>query len=85
MRLGGSGTASRAPGPRLVTADEIAGPGNLRMTLDVSGRQRQDDKTRTMIFGVAALVSNLSQFTTLEPGATGTPPGPGSRPQAAGR
>lgn len=73
-------------GPWLVTADEIADPGNLRMTLDVSGVRRQDGSTRTMIFGVATLVSYLSQFMTLEPGdivTTGTPPGVGlgMRPQ----
>lgn len=67
-------------GPWLVTADEIADPGDLRMTLDVSGQRRQDGSTRTMIFGVATLVSYLSQFMTLEPGdivTTGTPPGVG--------
>lgn len=73
-------------GPWLVTADEIADSGNLRMTLDVSGQRRQDGSTRTMIFGVATLVSYLSQFMTLEPGdivTTGTPPGVGlgMRPQ----
>lgn len=73
-------------GPWLVTADEITDPGDLRMTLDVSGQRRQDGSTRTMIFGVATLVSYLSQFMTLEPGdivTTGTPPGVGlgMRPQ----
>ncbi|MEQ9672995.1 MAG: fumarylacetoacetate hydrolase family protein, partial [Roseovarius indicus] len=73
-------------GPWLVTADEIADPGNLRMTCDVSGDRRQDGSTSTMIFGIATLVSYLSQFMTLEPGdvvTTGTPPGVGlgMRPQ----
>ncbi|WP_377297129.1 fumarylacetoacetate hydrolase family protein [Rhizobium sp. SGZ-381] len=73
-------------GPWLVTADEIADPGQLAMTLDVSGVRRQNGSTRTMIFGVAYLVSYLSQFMTLEPGdvvTTGTPPGVGlgMRPQ----
>lgn len=73
-------------GPWLVTADEISDPGDLRMTLDVSGQRRQDGSTRTMIFGVATLVTYLSQFMTLEPGdivTTGTPPGVGlgMRPQ----
>lgn len=73
-------------GPWLVTADEIVDPGHLAMTLDVSGVRRQDGSTRTMIFGVAYLVSYLSQFMTLEPGdvvTTGTPPGVGlgMRPQ----
>ena len=40
----------------------------------------QDGSTRNMIFGVATLVSYISQFMTLEPGdliSTGTPPGVG--------
>ncbi|MQB08035.1 FAA hydrolase family protein [Agrobacterium tumefaciens] len=73
-------------GPWLVTADEIADSSNLAMTLDVSGIQRQNGSTRTMIFGVGHLVSYLSHFMTLEPGdivTTGTPPGVGlgMRPQ----
>jgi len=73
-------------GPWIVTSDEIADPGQLSMTLDVSGVRRQNGSTRTMIFGVAYLVSYLSHFMTLEPGdiiTTGTPPGVGlgMRPQ----
>jgi 2-keto-4-pentenoate hydratase/2-oxohepta-3-ene-1,7-dioic acid hydratase in catechol pathway len=73
-------------GPWLVTAYEVSDPGDLGMTLDVSGIRRQDGSTRTMIFGVATLVSYLSEFMTLEPGdvvTTGTPPGVGlgMRPQ----
>jgi 2-keto-4-pentenoate hydratase/2-oxohepta-3-ene-1,7-dioic acid hydratase in catechol pathway len=67
-------------GPWLVTADEVADPQNLAMWLDVNGVRRQTGSTRTMIFGVAALVSYLSRFMTLEPGdciTTGTPPGVG--------
>ena len=73
-------------GPWLVTANEVDDPGNLRMTLDVSGMRRQDGSTQTMIFDVPTLVSYLSEFMTLEPGdvvTTGTPPGVGlgMRPQ----
>lgn len=73
-------------GPWFVTADEIPDPGDLDMTLDVSGERRQTGSTRTMIFGVATLVSYLSRFMTLQPGdviTTGTPPGVGlgMRPQ----
>jgi 2,4-didehydro-3-deoxy-L-rhamnonate hydrolase len=73
-------------GPWFVTADEISNPGNLDMTLDVSGVRRQTGSTKTMIFGVATLVSYLSRFMTLHPGdviTTGTPPGVGlgMRPQ----
>lgn len=67
-------------GPYLVTADEVANPQGLDMWLDVNGQRMQTGNTRTMIFGVAYLVSYLSQFMTLMPGdiiATGTPPGVG--------
>ena len=50
------------------------------MWLDVNGVRRQSGNTKTMIFGVAHLVSYLSRFMTLEPGdliTTGTPPGVG--------
>ncbi|HUS53503.1 MAG TPA: fumarylacetoacetate hydrolase family protein [Thermohalobaculum sp.] len=65
-------------GPWLVTRDEIANPGNLAMFLDVNGERRQTGNTNTMIFGIAHIVSYISQFMTLNPGdviPTGTPPG----------
>ncbi len=67
-------------GPWLVTTDEIPNPQNLDMWLDVNGERMQSGNTRTMVFGVAKLVSYCSQFMTLLPGdiiATGTPPGVG--------
>ncbi|MDQ2186235.1 fumarylacetoacetate hydrolase family protein [Alcaligenaceae bacterium A4P071] len=67
-------------GPWLVTRDEIGDPGNLDMWLKVNGETMQQGSTRTMIFGVAHIVSYLSQFMSLQPGdviATGTPPGVG--------
>jgi 2-keto-4-pentenoate hydratase/2-oxohepta-3-ene-1,7-dioic acid hydratase in catechol pathway len=67
-------------GPWLVTKDEIPDPQNLYLHLDLNGERRQDGNTRDMIFGVAYLVSHLSQFMTLMPGdviATGTPDGVG--------
>jgi 2-keto-4-pentenoate hydratase/2-oxohepta-3-ene-1,7-dioic acid hydratase in catechol pathway len=67
-------------GPWLVTADEVPDPQNLDMWLDVNGQRRQTGNTRTMVFGVAALVSYISRFMTLYPGdliTTGTPPGVG--------
>lgn len=67
-------------GPWLVTRDEIADVQDLDMWLDVDGERRQTGNTSTMIFGVAELVSYLSQFMTLEPGdviSSGTPPGVG--------
>lgn len=67
-------------GPWLVTTDEITDPQSLDLWLDVNGERRQTGSTRTMIFGVAKLVSHLSEFVTLQPGdiiTTGTPPGVG--------
>lgn len=67
-------------GPWLVTRDEVADPGDLALWLDVNGRRMQDGHTRHMIFGVATIVSYLSEFMTLMPGdliATGTPAGVG--------
>ncbi|MTD99800.1 2-hydroxyhepta-2,4-diene-1,7-dioate isomerase [Paracoccus sp. YIM 132242] len=67
-------------GPWLVTKDEIGDPQAIDLWLDVDGQRRQTGNTRTMIFGVAHLVSYVSQFMTLLPGdiiATGTPPGVG--------
>ncbi len=67
-------------GPWLVTADEVPDPQALAMWLDVDGQPRQRGSTRTMVFGVAQIVSYLSRFMTLLPGdviATGTPPGVG--------
>jgi len=67
-------------GPYLVTADEVLDPQALNMWLDLNGERRQRGNTKTMIFGVAHLVSYVSQFMTLLPGdiiCTGTPPGVG--------
>ena len=67
-------------GPWLVTADEVADVQDLDMWLDLNGKRMQTGNTRTMIFGVAEIVSYVSQFMTLEPGdliTTGTPPGVG--------
>ena len=67
-------------GPWLVTPDEAGDPQALSMWLDVNGERMQDGSTRTMVYGVAHLISYLSQFFTLQPGdivSTGTPPGVG--------
>jgi len=67
-------------GPWLVTADEVPEPQNLALWLDVDGQRCQNGNTRTMVFGVAFLVSYLSRFMSLQPGdivSTGTPPGVG--------
>jgi 2-keto-4-pentenoate hydratase/2-oxohepta-3-ene-1,7-dioic acid hydratase in catechol pathway len=67
-------------GPWLVTADEVGDPQALSMWLEVNGKRVQNGSTSTMIFGVAEIVTYLSQFMVLEPGdiiTTGTPPGVG--------
>lgn len=67
-------------GPYLVTRDEIPDVQNLRLWLELDGKRYQDGNTRNMIFGVAHIVSYLSNFFTLHPGdiiSTGTPAGVG--------
>lgn len=64
-------------GPSLVPADEV-GVQNLRLASFVNDEARQDSSTSDMIFDVAQLVYELSQFLVLEPGDvinTGTPQG----------
>src|SRR6266508_1367885 len=67
-------------GPWLVTADEIPDPQSINMWLEVDGHRFQQGSTKTMVFGVAYLISYLSRFMSLHPGdiiSTGTPPGVG--------
>jgi 2,4-didehydro-3-deoxy-L-rhamnonate hydrolase len=65
-------------GPWLVTADEVADPGNLDLQIAVNGEQRQKSNTSRLILGVADLIELASSFYTLYPGDvifTGTPEG----------
>jgi 2,4-diketo-3-deoxy-L-fuconate hydrolase len=67
-------------GPFLATRDEISDVQNLALWLEVNGSRVQHGNTNDMIFGVAFLVSYVSQFMTLLPGdviSTGTPAGVG--------
>jgi ureidoglycolate lyase len=67
-------------GPWVVTRDEVADPQNLNLWLEVDGHRYQNGSTKTMVFGVAKLVSYVSQCMSLQPGdviSTGTPPGVG--------
>jgi 2,4-didehydro-3-deoxy-L-rhamnonate hydrolase len=67
-------------GPWLVTRDEVADPQQLSLWLEVNGHRYQNGNTRTMVFGVAHLVSYISRYMTLMPGdviSTGTPAGVG--------
>jgi len=87
-QLEGSGTWDKGKGhdgfgpvgPWLATPDELPDPQQLSMWLDVNGERMQAGSTRTMVFGVAELLSYVSRFMTLHPGdiiSTGTPPGVG--------
>lgn len=77
----GKGNETFGPiGPYLLTADQMPDTSNLAMWLEVNGEKVQNGSTKTMIFGVAHLVSYISQFMVLDPGdliTTGTPPGVG--------
>jgi 2-keto-4-pentenoate hydratase/2-oxohepta-3-ene-1,7-dioic acid hydratase in catechol pathway len=67
-------------GPCIRSAATLPDPQKLKMQLKVNGQLMQDASTGQMIFPVAALVSMLSSFMTLEPGdtiVTGTPAGVG--------
>lgn len=67
-------------GPWLATADEVADPLSLNMSLTLNGEVMQKGSTRHMVYDPAFLVHYLSQFLVLEPGDiinTGTPPGVG--------
>ena len=79
--LKGKSADTFAPlGPYLVTSDEVPNPDNLKLWLRRNGETIQDSSTEQMIFGVAHLVSYISQFMSLLPGdiiSTGTPPGVG--------
>jgi len=67
-------------GPCIVTADEIADPHALDISLEIGGEQLQSSNTRELIFKIPELIEFLSAAMTLEPGdivSTGTPPGVG--------
>jgi 2-keto-4-pentenoate hydratase/2-oxohepta-3-ene-1,7-dioic acid hydratase in catechol pathway len=65
-------------GPWIATPDEVTDVQALRMRSWVDGEARQDSSTADMVFPVAAIVRELSQYMVLEPGDvifTGTPEG----------
>ena len=68
-------------GPWITTADEVADPHALRMTLTVNGEVRQNWRTDDMIHDIDAQIAELTTVMTLMPGdilATGTPAGIGA-------
>jgi 2,4-diketo-3-deoxy-L-fuconate hydrolase len=65
-------------GPVLVPADEVGDPQQLSLRSAVNGGTRQKSSTSDMIFSVAHIIWNLSQYLVLDPGDvinTGTPEG----------
>ncbi len=65
-------------GPWIVTADEIAYPPDLAMTLTVNGQTRQSDRSGTMEWNLDVLLPFVNERTRLLPGdlvLTGTPAG----------
>jgi 2-keto-4-pentenoate hydratase/2-oxohepta-3-ene-1,7-dioic acid hydratase in catechol pathway len=68
-------------GPCIVSAATMTDPQKSKMVLKLNGKIMQDASTAQMIFPVAAIVSVISEITTLEPGdliVTGTPAGVGN-------
>ena len=67
-------------GPAIVTADEIADPHALDISLSIDGETLQHSNTRELVFKIPELIEYLSSITPLLPGdivSTGTPPGVG--------
>jgi len=67
-------------GPALVSADEIADPHNLDISLSINGETLQSSNTKNLIFPIPDLIEYLSSVFTLESGdviSTGTPAGVG--------
>ncbi len=77
---GKSGDTFGPTGPYLVTKDEIPNVNNLKLSLDVNGKNMQSGNTKNMIFKTHFILSYLSRFMSLQPGdiiTTGTPAGVG--------
>jgi 2-keto-4-pentenoate hydratase/2-oxohepta-3-ene-1,7-dioic acid hydratase in catechol pathway len=67
-------------GPAIVTADEIADPHELKISLSIGGETLQDSNTRELVFRIPELIEYISSITPLLPGdiiSTGTPSGVG--------
>ncbi|MFP5235649.1 MAG: fumarylacetoacetate hydrolase family protein [Acidobacteriota bacterium] len=67
-------------GPSIVTADEIADPHALEISLTIDGERLQQSSTRELVFKIPDLIEYISSITPLLPGdivSTGTPPGVG--------
>ncbi len=68
-------------GPCVTASSAIVDPQDLAIRLTVNGDLKQNGSTGQMVFPVAAIISFISSWVTLEPGdiiSTGTPSGVGS-------
>jgi len=67
-------------GPWIMTADEIADPHQLSISLTIGNEVLQNSNTREMVFRIPELIEYISSITPLLPGdivSTGTPSGVG--------
>jgi 2-keto-4-pentenoate hydratase/2-oxohepta-3-ene-1,7-dioic acid hydratase in catechol pathway len=67
-------------GPWMVTADEIADPNDLDLSIKVNGETKQNSNTKYLVYNVQRLIEFGSAMYTLHPGdviMTGTPAGVG--------
>lgn len=77
---GKSANTLKPIGPWLVTKSEIPNPNDLDISIQINGVTRQTSNTGDMVFSVAELISNISNYVRWEAGDlmfTGTPPGVG--------
>lgn len=68
-------------GPAILTADEVADPGTLRLTTRVNGELMQDASLADLIVAIPQLIEEMSRFYNFAPGdlmSTGTPAGTGA-------
>jgi 2-keto-4-pentenoate hydratase/2-oxohepta-3-ene-1,7-dioic acid hydratase in catechol pathway len=68
-------------GPWITTVDELGDPDDLPIRCGINGESMQDSSTGKLVFGVPALIEEISSKVELQPGDlifTGTPAGVGS-------
>ena len=78
--LGKGQDGTNPMGPVITPAAFIRDPHDLRITLSVNGKMKQNASTSGMIYRIDEQLSSISQFVTLEPGdvvLTGSPAGVG--------
>ncbi|XP_055605393.1 acylpyruvase FAHD1, mitochondrial isoform X1 [Uranotaenia lowii] len=76
----GKGFDTSTPVSRLISAEELGDPANVRVWCKVNEQMKQDDSTKNLIFSIPELIAFTSKFMTLEENdliLTGTPAGAG--------